>query len=136
MKSRKANKATVEKVYVGTGFYLGLLVVVVLGVAVIGFVASNTDNVTIRWFGLEFAAPLAAAVLVASLATAIVVEMLGWFWRRSRRRVLRERDELRRLRADAKQRDSETEAAEAAAPLVGASATSETRAEESAPPEA
>ena len=86
-----------ERVFVGTGLFWGLIVGVVLAVAMLILAAQNTGNVTISFLGWEFSTPLIVLILGSLLIGIVLDELFGLVYRKSRRRTLRDRDELKRL---------------------------------------
>jgi uncharacterized integral membrane protein len=97
-KGRSGKAAAQDRVYVGTGFYWPVLVGLILLLAVLALVVQNTQRVDVQWLWLDFRIPLIALLLVAGLTAALLTELVGWIWRRRRRRILRDREELKRLR--------------------------------------
>jgi uncharacterized integral membrane protein len=57
--------------------WVAITVVVVFGVALIDFIAQNTRDVRIEFFGVNGHIPIAVALLVAAVAGAIVVLAIG-----------------------------------------------------------
>lgn len=86
-----------ERVYAGTGLSWAFVAFVVLAAAVILFVVQNTDRVRVEWAFWDFEASLAGVVLVAILAAVLLTSLVGLAWRRSRRRTLTEREQVRHL---------------------------------------
>ena len=74
------------------------MVGVVIAVLAIVVAFQNTKGVNVDFLGWEVDAPLVAVILTAAVAGVLVDEILGFFWRRRRRRHLTDRAELRRLR--------------------------------------
>ena len=85
-------------VFRGTGVSVALLVGVVIAVLAIVVTVQNTEDVNVDFLGWEVNAPLVAVILTAAVAGVLLDEILGYFWRRRRRRHLADRAELRRLR--------------------------------------
>lgn len=85
-------------VFRGTGVSVALVVGVLLAILAIIVAVQNTDDVNIDFLAWELDAPLVAVILAAALAGVVLDEILGFFWRRRRRRHLTERAELQRLR--------------------------------------
>jgi uncharacterized integral membrane protein len=107
----KANAARKEqggerKVFVGTGFFWGLVVGVLLTAMVIVFAAQNTASIEVRFLGWRFAAPVIVLILGSVLAGVILDEIAGLVYRRRKRRILNEREELKRLRKQTSNRPS------------------------------
>lgn len=85
-------------VFRGTGVSVALVVGVLLAILAIIVAVQNTEDVNIDFLAWELDAPLVAVILAAALAGVVLDEILGFFWRRRRRRHLAERAELERLR--------------------------------------
>jgi uncharacterized integral membrane protein len=85
-------------VFRGTGISAGLVVGVVLAIIAIIVAVQNTDDVNVDFLAWEVDTPLVAVILAAAVAGVVLDEILGFFWRRRRRRNLGDRAELRRLR--------------------------------------
>lgn len=99
-KARAARKQSEgeRKVFVGTGFFWGLVFGVLITVMVIIFAAQNTASTEVRFLGWEFATPIIVLILGSVLAGIIIDEVAGLIYRRRKRRILNEREELKRLR--------------------------------------
>lgn len=85
--------------YRGTGFYLGLVAIILFAVALLVLAVQNTQEVDVEFFGFVFNVPLFAVAIGAALLAVILDELIGLVWRRQRRNRLEERAELVRLRA-------------------------------------
>jgi uncharacterized integral membrane protein len=85
-------------VYRGTGVSAALIIGIVLAVLALILAIQNTKNTTVKVFAADYEAPLVVVILAAGLAGVILDEIVGFFWRRLRRRRLAESAELRRLR--------------------------------------
>lgn len=85
-------------VFRGTGVSVALVVGVLLAILAIIVAVQNTGDVNIDFLAWELDAPLVAVILAAAVAGVVLDEILGFFWRRRRRRHLAERAELQRLR--------------------------------------
>jgi uncharacterized integral membrane protein len=83
----------------GTGVYAGLIALILVIAALVVLAAQNTQSVTIRWLGLSWTTPLIAVLLGVMLVTVVLDEVIGAVWRRRRRRILSERQELEVRRA-------------------------------------
>jgi uncharacterized integral membrane protein len=57
--------------------WVGVVVVVLLGVALVDFIAQNTRDVHVEFFGFDGQMPLAVAMLAAALAGALIVLAVG-----------------------------------------------------------
>lgn len=73
---------------------IGLLLAILATVIAI----QNTREVTVVFLAWEVGAPLVAVLLTAGIAGVVLDEVLGFVWRRRRRRNLAEHVELDRLR--------------------------------------
>jgi uncharacterized integral membrane protein len=89
-----------EPVFEGTGIYGAVVAGFAVGLALVLLIAQNTHEVDVSWFVWDFAVPLAAMILGIGLLASALTVAIGVVWRRRRRRVLTERRELERLRAD------------------------------------
>jgi uncharacterized integral membrane protein len=89
-----------RKVYMGTGFFSSLIVGILVAAAVIILAAQNVGDAAVQFLGWEFEVPLIALILGSVLAGIVLAELIGVFYRRRRRRILNEREELKRLRAE------------------------------------
>jgi uncharacterized integral membrane protein len=88
------------KVFIGTGFFWGLVVGLILATLVIILAAQNTASVTVRFFGWEISTPLIVLILGSLLIGVVLDEIAGVIYRRRKRRILNERAELERLRGE------------------------------------
>jgi uncharacterized integral membrane protein len=85
--------------YRGTGIYAAVVVGLLLALAVVILAAQNVDTVTLKWLAWDIDVSLTALILASLLVGAATAVIGGLFWRRRRRRVLTEREELRGLRS-------------------------------------
>jgi uncharacterized integral membrane protein len=85
--------------YRGTGFYVGLVAIILFALALLVVAVQNTQEVDVDFFGFEFTVPLFAVAIGAALLAVVLDELIGLVWRRQRRTRLEERAELDRLRA-------------------------------------
>jgi len=85
--------------YRGTGFYVGVVAILLFALALLVLAVQNTQEVDVDFFGLEFTVPLFAVAIGAAILAIILDELIGLVWRRRRRIRLEERAELGRLRA-------------------------------------
>ena len=83
----------------GTGIYASLIVGFLVAAALLIFVAQNTESVHLEWLAWSIGVPVAALLLGSVLVGSLLTVIGGLFWRRRRRRVLTEREELRHLRS-------------------------------------
>lgn len=86
------------RAFVGTGFFWGLVIGLVLAALVIILAAQNTASVTVRFLGWEISTPLIVLILGSLFIGIVLDEIAGAIYRRRRRRILNERAELERLR--------------------------------------
>jgi uncharacterized integral membrane protein len=96
----------VRRVFVGTGFFWGLVFGLLITAVVIVFAAQNTASVEVRFLGWRFATPLIVLILGSVLAGVVIDEVVGLIYRRRKRRILNEREELKRLRKQTDNRPS------------------------------
>ena len=87
-----------ERHFVGTGLFWGLIVGLVLATLVIVLAAQNTQNTTVSFLGFDWSTPLIVVILVSLLVGIVLDEIVGLVFRSRRRRVLAEREELKRLK--------------------------------------
>lgn len=85
--------------YRGTGFYLGLVAILVFALALLVLAVQNTQEVDVDFLGFAFTVPLFAVAIGAAILAVVLDELIGLVWRRQRRTRLEERAELDRLRA-------------------------------------
>ena len=93
-------RVEIHRVFVGTGLFWGLLIGALLTVIVIILAAQNTQQVTLEFLPFEIGTPLIVVLLASLLVGVILDEIIGWAYRARRRRILTEKEELKRLRAD------------------------------------
>lgn len=84
--------------YRGTGFYLGLVVILVFALALLVLAVQNTQEVDVDFFGFVLTVPLFAVAIGAAILAVVLDELIGLVWRRQRRIRLEERAELDRFR--------------------------------------
>ena len=96
----KTDAVDERRVFVGTGFFWGLVIGVILTAIVIVFAAQNTASIEVRFLGWRFTTPLIVLILGSLLIGVILDEIAGVVYRRRRRRILNEREELKRLRKE------------------------------------
>ena len=76
-----------------------LLFLILVLTPIVILVVSNTDSVPVSWAGVSWEAPLWIVLAITFAAGAVVTRLFGWVWRtwrRRRRRMKIEIDELRR----------------------------------------
>ena len=73
--------------YQGAGVAAGLIVLLVAGAAVVIVVAQNVDRVDFEFLWWSVRAPLAALLLITAFAVVSIDQVVGFVWRRRRRRV-------------------------------------------------
>jgi uncharacterized integral membrane protein len=93
-------------VYRGTGFYVGLVAILLFALVLLVLAVQNTQEVDVDFFGFAFTVPLFAVAIGAAILAVVLDELIGLVWRRQRRIRLEERAELTRLR-DAEARPAE-----------------------------
>jgi uncharacterized integral membrane protein len=93
--------------YRGTGFYVGLVAILLFALALLVVAVQNTQEVEVDFFGLELTVPLFGVAIGAAILAVILDELIGLVWRRQRRTRLEERAELDRLRAAGTERSEE-----------------------------
>lgn len=84
--------------YRGVRIWATVLIGLAAAIALLVFVAQNTDQVTVEWTVWKVDVSLAAVVFGAMILGAVIALVAGFVWRFQRRRRLRERQELKRLR--------------------------------------
>lgn len=84
--------------FAGTGVFWAILTIILVSAAIVAVVVQNTHDVEFEflWFDIETA--LLTIILVTALIAALATETVAAFWRSRRRKVLTEREELKRLR--------------------------------------
>lgn len=85
--------------YRGTGFYVGLVAILLFALALLVLAVQNTQEVDVDFLGFAFTVPLFAVAIGAAILAVVLDELIGLVWRRRRRTRLEERAELDRLRA-------------------------------------
>ncbi len=91
--------------FAGTGISWAFIFGVLLTVAIIVLAIQNTDTVPVTLYFWETSAPLIIVMVVTGLAAILIDELIGMIIRRRKRKVLAEREELKRLRAKADSKD-------------------------------
>jgi uncharacterized integral membrane protein len=84
--------------YQSTGVWPAVIVGLVLALAIVIFVAQNLHAVRLRFLWFHFRTPPAVLVLATGLLAVATSVALGAAVRAWRRRILRDREELERLR--------------------------------------
>ena len=110
-------KTKPEKVYSGTGVYVGLVAVLVTLSALVILAAQNTDLVNFSFLTWKLEYPLVAIILATIGFTIILDEATGFIWRRRRRRVKADRMELKALRETVASMPTETSDVQEPAPV-------------------
>jgi uncharacterized integral membrane protein len=85
--------------YRGTGFYVGLVAILLFALALLVLAVQNTQEVDVDFLGFAFTVPLFAVAIGAAILAVVLDELIGLVWRRRRRTRLEERAELDRLRS-------------------------------------
>jgi uncharacterized integral membrane protein len=70
--------------YRGTGFYVGVVAIVVFALALLVLAVLNTQEVEVD-FGFVFTVPLFAVAIGAVIIGVVLDELIGLVWRRQRR---------------------------------------------------
>ena len=84
--------------YRGTGYYLSLVVILILVVLFLVLSVQNTAAVQFEFLWWAFEIPLFGLLIAAALVAVVLDELIGLAWRRSRRQRLTEQHELATLR--------------------------------------
>lgn len=92
---------TQDRVFAGTGISWAFIFGATLTAAIIILAVQNTDSVPVKFFFWETEAPLIIVMLVTALVVILIDEMIGLVIRRRKRKMLAEREELKRFRAQA-----------------------------------
>lgn len=79
-----------KRVFVGTGFFWGLVVGLLLATALVILAAQNTDDTTVRFLGWRIEAPLFLLVLGSVIAGIVLGQIVGGIYR-VRRRTIKKR---------------------------------------------
>jgi uncharacterized integral membrane protein len=87
--------------YKSTGIWPQVVAGLVLGTAIVVFVAQNTRRIALHFLWLDFRTSPAVLVLATGLLSVAGSVIVGAAVRIRRRRILREREELERLRHEA-----------------------------------
>jgi len=95
-----------HRVFAGTGISWAFIFGAILTAAIIVLAVQNTDTVPVKLFFWEASAPLIIVMLVTALVVILIDEMIGLIIRRRKRKVLAEREELKRLRTRAGNKDA------------------------------
>jgi len=86
--------------FAGTGVYAGAIAIILMIAALVVLAAQNTESVTVRWLGFEWTTPLIAVLLGVMLVAVVLDEVIGTVWRRRRRRIRADRQELSQRREE------------------------------------
>ncbi|MCU1430759.1 MAG: hypothetical protein JWL83_4759 [Actinomycetia bacterium] len=84
--------------YAGTGIWPPVIAGLVLATAVVIFVAQNAHVIGLKFLWVHFRTSPAVLVLATAVLSVAGAVIVGAMWRRRRRQVLREREELEQLR--------------------------------------
>jgi uncharacterized integral membrane protein len=71
----------------GAGITGGLILLLIIGFALVVLVAQNTEEVRFEFLGWDAEVPLVVLLLAVAFATLLLDQIVGWIWRRRRRRV-------------------------------------------------
>lgn len=94
-----------HRVFAGTGISWAFIFGVLLTVAIIVLAIQNTESVPVTLYFWETSAPLIIVMVVTGLVAILIDELIGMIIRRRKRKVLAEREELKRLRAKAESKN-------------------------------
>jgi uncharacterized integral membrane protein len=86
--------------YRGAGIMWGAIALVVVAAAFVIVAVQNAHDVEFDFLWLTLTTPLILVIAITIAVTLVIDELVGFLWRRQRRSRLREREELRRLRAE------------------------------------
>jgi len=98
-----------HRVFAGTGISWAFIFGAILTAAIIVLAVQNTDTVPVQLFFWETEAPLIIVMLITALVVILIDEMIGLIIRRRKRKVLAEREELKRFRSQAGDKGSRIE---------------------------
>jgi uncharacterized integral membrane protein len=90
-----------RKTYQGTGVWPVVVVGLLLAAAVVIFIAQNAHAVAMKFLWVHFRTSPAVLMLATAVIAIGASAIAGAVWRRRRRRILSEREELEALRAGA-----------------------------------
>ncbi len=91
-----------EKVYVGTGISWAILFGVVLIVVIAILALRNTASVTVDLLFWQIEAPLISVILGVAAITVVIDELIGMILRIRKRRLKKQKEELKRLKKGSK----------------------------------
>ena len=94
----KQAKETEERSFLATGLFWSMAGGVTAAILLIVLIVQNTERAAVEFLGFDWSTPLVAVILVSLLIGIILDEVVGVLFRRRRRRVKQEREELDRLR--------------------------------------
>lgn len=94
----KQTRETEERSFLATGLFWSMAAGVTAAIMLIVLIVQNTERVAVEFLGFDWSTPLVAVILVSLLIGIILDEAIGVLFRRRRRRVKQERQELDRLR--------------------------------------
>lgn len=95
--SESTPTVTGRREFVGTGLFWGLVVGILLAIAVVILAAQNTGSTTIAFLGWKFSTPVIVLILWTLIVGVVFDELFGLVYRARRRRILRDRDQLKQL---------------------------------------
>lgn len=96
---RDASREEPVREYRGTGIIWSAVALLAAIVAIVVVVIQNTHDVEFDFLWFDVSMPLSLILAITFGLALVLGEVTGFVWRRRRRTRLRERDELRRLRA-------------------------------------
>ena len=87
-----------QKVYKSASPVFPVVLGLIVALAVIIFLAQNTQSVDVKFLWLEGSASLAIIVLVVAFAAIVVDELIGFILRHRHRKIRNQKEELEALR--------------------------------------
>src|SRR4051794_35757417 len=95
--SPTASPVATKKTYAGTGVWPPVVAGLILATAVVIFVAQNAHAVPLHFLWLDFRTSPAVLVLATAVIAVAGAVIAGALWRRRRRQILSQREELEAL---------------------------------------
>lgn len=86
--------------YRGAGIMWGAIALVLVAAAFVIVAMQNAHDVEFDFLWWSVSTPLILIIAITIAVTLVIDELVGLLWRRQRRSRLRDREELRRLRAE------------------------------------
>lgn len=100
MNDTATNDTETQVEYRGTGFYVSLVFVAIVVIALLALTIQNTESVTFEFLWWDIDIPLFGIILIVAFLAVTIDELVGLVWRRIRRRRLSEQQELQQLRKE------------------------------------